>query len=205
MESYHCHSFEVFLRIPPDDFNKEHFLEDIKDTDSANADFCAWAFGSQTNPGKQHADMIVDFRSQECVIAAITFHQVEANIEDKRAPYMEDCIQWLSAFITKNEVQARLRAFYIFNTDFSPKANLPFPMLTVTDSSEFEDAIVTGITIELPSHKEIKRITIQRDSQGTSLNLRMLKELGLKDFNLETQLEELSPFIGKFIRNREQS
>lgn len=204
MESYHCHLFEVFLRIPSDAFNKDAFLEDIKDTVPDNPKFCAWTFGSQTNPGKQHADMFVDLRPQECVIAEITFHQVDKDTEDKRPPYMEDCVQWLGGFVTKAPVRARCRVLFTFNNnEFSPRANLPFPLLTVTDSSEFEDAMVTGVTIKLSGHKEIKRVSIQEESKETLLNLRISKEIGMRDFKLEMQLEELSPFTWKFIKKRE--
>jgi hypothetical protein len=201
MKERNCHLFEMNLRIPHEAFNKDAFLDDLKDF-SKDIDVYFWSFGSQSSPGQQNAEMGLDFRPRKHIKMRVVYHQIEKDITDKRPPYMEDCVQWLARFIDQVELKASMRIVYDFDSEFSPKARLPFPLLSVVDEPELEGAEVTGIIIQFAGHEEAKEVIIQREDETTFIEIRAVKEVNVKEFDLFRRLDELAPFVSKFISKK---
>lgn len=196
MEIHNCCVFELEMRVPSALFNKDAFWSDIKDNSPQDQEVCGWSFGSKTNPGKEHAHIVVDFRSKKRIRISISYHRTNSEVEDVRPPYMEDCASWLGSFIAKEELEARLIVSYLFEEGYASVVSLPFPLLTVAPGREFEGASVTGIAIRLP---DVQRVTIDTQDRKIFLGLRVSKEVNLNTFQLDQSLDGFSPLVNKLV------
>lgn len=148
-DQYNWHLFKIRFRIPADQFDKEALVNDVKDNAPQDLDIGGWSFGSTSEPGKQHADMMVDFRRKKYVRITITYHRTDFEVEDHRPPFMEDCAQWLSGFINEASLPAEMDVSYVFESGYSSVVSLPFPLLAVLPDREFEGASITGLAVRL--------------------------------------------------------
>jgi hypothetical protein len=198
MALFNCDRFELDLRVPAENFNKDAFLEDVKENWSLERNISAWSFGSRSSPGKQHAHMTVDCRSRKYVRANISYHRRDYKTEDIRPPYMEDCAQWLGSFIQENTVEAAVMVGYIFGPGFSPAIGLPFPLLSFLPDQELNDASVAGIAI----HKLLgfDRITIETARSKIFLGMQTKKAMNLSEFHVDEALRSFSPLVNKLIK-----
>jgi hypothetical protein len=197
MDQYNWHLFKIGIRVLADQFDKEALTADLKDNVPHDPHYWGWSFGSSSEPGKQHADMMLDFRREKYVRITITYHRTDFDVEDIRPLYMEDCAKWLGGFIKEATVAVNLEVTYVFENGYASVINLPFPLLAVLPDREFEGASVTGLAIQMPSDQ---RVTIDRNDDTIYLTLTMKETLNLKEFQLEQGLEGLSPIVNQLIK-----
>lgn len=196
-DQYNWHLFRIRFRIPAEQFDKEGLANDAKDNAPQDPYIWGWSFGSTNEPGKQHADMMVDFRRNKYVRVTITYHRTDFEVEDCNPPYMEDCAQWLSGFIKEVKLPVDLDASYVFENGYSSVVSLPFPLLGVLPDREFEGASITGLAVRLSNDH---RITIDRSDDSIYLRVNMKDTIDLKEFQLEPSLENLSSIVNKLIK-----
>jgi hypothetical protein len=192
MEQFNCRFLELTIRIQSEVFSKTAFFDDVKDNINLERKVHRWSFGSQANPNGQHAHLVVDFEEDDAVTIVIIYHWIksEVQVEDIRPPYMEDCARWLSGFIETEKVIANLQLFYSFDDAYVPRFNLPFPLLSVTDSTEFSGAMVSGIAIRFQEPSEAEKVIIERFAKNTLMSIYSTQELALKDLVPDNKVRE---------------
>ena len=201
-DQHNWHLFEIRFRVSADGFDKEAFVNDVKDTVQQELSVYGWSFGSTREPGKQRADMMIDFRRERYVRVRIVYHRTDFEVEDARPPFMEDCASWLGSFIKETNLMARMDVAYVFEDGYSSLVSLPFPLLTVASDREFEGASVTGIAIQLTNGQ---RVTIDRQDDTIFLGLSLKGNINLKEFQLERSLDCFSSIVDKLINTTEQA
>jgi hypothetical protein len=192
MKDFFCETLELDFRVVPENFDKDAFLADVKDVAERSTDVHTYVYGSSTKPDKQHAHIIVDLHGKKRFRFRITYHSFPGNTQDTRPPYMEDCAQWLGQFFKDEELQANLRAFYLFDKKFSPVVPLPFPL--VAASKQLAGSKVTGLSLRLPLEMGIRRAVIEREREKdeTSIQIDTNVKVNLRKFALAAQLESLA-------------
>jgi hypothetical protein len=201
MKDFFCEYLDLDIRIPEEVFEKDAFYEDVKDVlDENSQGVHMWYYGSIEMPNEQHAHIVVDFRKVGRVRLKITYHASPHDHKDIRAPYMEDCAQWLGRFVKEDEVSAELSAFYEFDKTYSPIIAMPFPLLA--SNKELAGAQVTGVKIQLPRRMNIKNVVLELGKKKTGIYADLTIKVNLKQFDLNAQLMKLSkPIMTLVTRN----
>ena len=202
MQDFLCEYLEIEMRVPSDAFDKEAFLEDVKDIGDPARNTYGWAYGSTEEPDKQHAHIFVDLRREKRVIIKMIYHNTATPhtatpLEDIRPPDMEGCGQWIGKFVKLEEVPAEVEALFKFDSKYSPVMGLPFPLPTAR--KELRGSRVTGVSVQPPRKMNVQEVIIQRAGSGFTVFIRKREIVKLVALTLAAELEGLSGQVMKFV------
>ena len=211
MDDFQCDMLELNAEFERESFDEPAFLETIKElaadeitiNDEGNGEV-RLSFGSSNETLKPHAHLAVELNKNGKSRVEIRFHNstMEMELVDARLPNVYDCAEWLSRFFKGDLIEAHLHAAYIFDESFAPTITLPFQL--VTSEKGLAGSLVMGISLLLPKEKEIATAMIQTTPKGaTYLFITATTAMNLKGFNLDTELERLSPSISTFVKRRD--
>jgi hypothetical protein len=201
MKDFSCELFEIDIRVPAEQFEKDGFLEEIKDySDTPQSGRHSFVYNSADNPDKQHAHIVADLRGQKRFGFKISYYGHPGRPQEKQSLSMEGCAQWLGQFFRTDEVRARLDAFYAFKAGkYVPAIALPFPLMSGERS--LAGSQVTGVCIKLPSQSKIDRAIIQEeDNKDITIQIDARATLNLRQFDLESHLANFSPWIMTLVK-----
>lgn len=200
MKDYHCALFDVDCRVPRKAFNREAFIDNIKDITPTETQRYGWGFGSKDHPQKQHASIRVSFL-EDVVNLRLVYHPSNLDMEDKRPPYMEDCANWLGGFIVDEaNIKSQRQAVYLFEENYTPVINLPFPLVNTADNAELIGAEVTGLALRLAGRGDTERLTIDKHKNDVLISFCGETSVNLKSFQLEQELVKLQPIITGLVK-----
>lgn len=207
LTEYHCETFEVEARFSSDDFDKEAFLKDVGVEDDHDPTF-RWSFGSTEKKDQEHAHLSLTLptiteRGQENKGRIIlAYHRSDAEIDDVRAPYMEDVGTWLGKFVKADELLVYINAIFRFGKEYEPTLSLPFPL--VTENKALSGSSVSGVTIEPPAQSPLLRVMIQRSDEGTIVYAIEKNRINLKAFDVSKAVETVSAQVRGLIREKKE-
>lgn len=206
MDDFNCDMLELNFEFAREALNEPAFLEASRElkaeeyTDDEGVLELTLSFGSHEEPPKPHAHLTVRMGKEDNVRAEIRFHNSKMEVEGGPFPPYEECTQWFSKFVNTDTIKAHLHAAYIFDESFSRTINLPFPL--VTSEKELAGSLVTGISLLLPKEQTVETAVVQSTGSrgGTYLFFTASDEISLRDFNLDAELEKLSPSVSNFVK-----
>jgi hypothetical protein len=179
-------------------FRRKDWIE----TRDKNGEFAAGlTIDAREESTDHHAHMRIVFPSEGEGKVDVSFHNTPTKVEgERRPPYVEDCIPWLSTYLKIDKVQARKSASYEFNESFKPVIVLPFPLMTGEKS--LAGSLVTGVSLFLNKQPPEMAI-VQNADDETFVSLSGRSETSLKEFDLSTELERFSTSINSLMKRQE--
>ncbi|MFN2414516.1 MAG: hypothetical protein ABR603_05180 [Pyrinomonadaceae bacterium] len=211
MDDFQCDMLELNSKFAREALDEAAFLETARElnpdeftVDEDGNTEVTLSFGISAEPLKPHAHLTVRLNKGGEGSVELRFHNstMEVESENKRLPNVYDCAEWLSRFFKGDMIEAHLHAAYIFDESFTPAITLPFPL--VTSEKVLAGSLVMGISLLLPKEQEIATATIQTTPKGaTYLFITTTTATNLKGFNLDTELERLSPSVDAFVKRRD--
>lgn len=215
MDDFQCDMLELNADFKREALDETAFLEAVRElgpdelevSEEGNVEV-SLSFGIADEPLKPHAHLAVRLNKSGKGRLELRFHnstiewESEEEKERRRQPNVYDGAQWLGRFFSGDTVEAHIHAAYIFDDSFAPTVTLPFPL--VTSEKGLAGALVLGLSLLLPNEQEVATATIQTTPKGaTFLFITTTTATNLKVFNLDTELERLSPSVSTFVKRRD--
>jgi hypothetical protein len=204
---FHCDMLQLSFSFALDDFDKDAFLQagDVTDeeefVDEDGDLMLAVSFPSREEPPSEHAHLTVMIRKDESDgQARVEFHKAGPKALDQKPPYLEESAQWLASFFKKEITTAEVTAAYLFGEEFSPTIPFPFPL--VASSKGLAGLKVTGLSFQFPEDSRIEGGIIQRNDNETYVYLMTRPLVTLKEFSLNTILEELREPVNSLVKEK---
>ena len=204
LSEFHCELLEVEGKFSATEFNEEAFLSDVKSrADVGQSRGFRWSFGSAVRKEHAHLSVTLPEETEEKKKTGrfrLSYHKSEFEVEDEPPPYMEDCATWLGQFFTIDDLQTETNALFIFEENYEPTLNLPFPL--VTENKELSGATVSGLTIEPSVKSRFRRVMIQRTENDILIYCFGKHRINLKTFDVSKELERMSVPVRALIKEK---
>ena len=213
MDDFQCDMLELNAEFEREALDEGAFLEAAREINPDELEVgeegntqVTLSFAIPNEPLKPHAHLTVKLNKAGKGRLELRFHNSTVEWEPgegrERRPKVYDCAQWLGRFFRGDTVEAHIHAAYIFDDSFVPTVSLPFPL--VTSEKGLAGALVLGISLLLPKEHGVATAALQATPKGiTYLFITTTDATNLKEFNLDAELERLSPSINTFVKRRD--
>lgn len=202
MDDFHCSFLALVIRLDADQIDKAALLKEVKLENQENM-IVALLFDSREVPNEQHAHLDIRFRPQEPVRIEIEYHNSAGNLEEPKAPFLEESAQWLSNYIKPETVRVHINATYRFGKEFASRVLLPFPLMG--SERELSGALVTGLALEFPPDSPLETAFVQTRGNRTTVSIHTTSEIKLASFDLYEQLATLTSSTTSLLRKKDES
>src|ERR1043165_1360425 len=215
MDDFQCDMLELNAEFEREALDESALLEaagelypDGVEVDEEGNTEVTLSFAIPDEPLKPHAHLTVRLNKAGKGTLELRFHNSSVEWvpeeEKERWPNVYDCAQWLGKFFRGGTGKGHIHAAYIFDDSFVPTVSLPFPL--VTSEKGLAGALVLGISLLLPKEHGVATAALQTTPKGsTYLFITTTSATNLKEFNLDAELERLSPSINTFVKRRDSN
>ena len=200
MKDFHCTFLELMFRVKPEDVDKDALLKEIETQDKEGRE--SWVFDSREAPNEQHSHVNVHFRPNNQVRLTIEYFSSGGNIDESKAPSMEDCAKWIGGFIKVEEVPVHINATYNFGKDYSFRVALPFPLVGADE--QLSGSQVTGLVLKFPESSIMRTVFVENRKGATTVSLHTDSKVNLKTFDLYNELERLAAPVMSLLKEQER-
>lgn len=200
MKDFYCTFLELMIRVKSEDMDKEGLLKEVGTPDKEGRE--TWIFGSREAPDEQHSHININFRPKADVRLTIEYFGSGGNIDDPKAPFMEECAQWIGGFLKVEEVKVHINATYDFRKDYSFRVPLPFPLVGADE--QLSGALVRGLVLEFSESSDIRTVFVENRKRGTTVSFHTDSKIGLKTFDLYRELDRLAGPVMSLLKEQER-
>lgn len=203
MDDFHCNTFEMRVRFKPLEMDVDALLKALAEKGiDTNPDVDGDTKVALTFPGHKgtyHAHLEVNLWKSGRGSAGLSYHSGETEKGDHHLASAGNCAQWFGGFF-KDTLTAHVHVNYTFDKSYATTVALPFPL--VTDDKTLAGAMVSGLALKLPNQTD--PTILQRIEDRIFIFLRSTFQVDLAEFDLISELEELSSTVGKLVKKVDQ-
>lgn len=200
MEDFHCETFEMRINFEVGKMDTAAFLKvlsergTVVEPDDDGDIKVSLTFPSPADTKSDyHAHLKFDLWNNGRGRTVLSYHAGETEKGATSQINASDCAKWLGEFCT-DKVSAHVHINYTFDDSFTTAVPIPFPLVI---SGPLAGSLVSGLALVLPN--DATTAILQKIDEGIYVFLRREFEIDLREFNLFTELEKLSPTVDSLI------